>query len=283
MGIFKVRNVSHSYQDEDPRSWLRRFFQSLRHRVTTGTLARMIEVDGLTKRYGNFTAVRDLSLIVRPGEVLGLVGPNGAGKTSTLRCLAGIIPGSGGTVRIAGTDLGADPVTAKRALAFFPDEPRLFDYLTVRQHLNFVARIYGVENHAAIAQPLLEEFEIADKADQLPGELSRGMKQKLAIACGLLHSPKAMFFDEPLTGLDPLGIRRMKNSIRTRARDGAAIVLSSHLLHLLEEVCSHVLILKKGEKIADGTVADVAARFSNGEADVSLEDVFIRATGGTEN
>ncbi len=242
----------------------------------------MIEVSDLTKRYGNFTAVSHLSFTVRPGEVLGLVGPNGAGKTTTLRCLAGIIPASAGLVRIAGHDIRTDPVSAKRALAFFPDEPRLFEYLTVRQHLAFVARVYQVREHAAIAQPLLEEFEIADKADQLPGELSRGMKQKLAIACGLLHGPQVLFFDEPLTGLDPLGIRRMKNSIIQRARQGATIVLSSHLLHLLEEVCTHVLILKKGEKLADGTIAEVAARFSNGEANVNLEEIFIRATGGTE-
>ena len=242
----------------------------------------MIEVSDLSKRYGNFMAVRNVSFTVRPGEVLGLVGPNGAGKTTTLRCLAGIIPASSGMIRIAGHDIATSPLPAKRALAFFPDEPRLFDYLTVRQHLNFVARIYGVEQYEALAQPLLEEFEIADKADQLPAELSRGMKQKLAIACGLLHRPGVMFFDEPLTGLDPLGIRRMKNSIIKRARDGATIVLSSHLLHLLEEVCSHVLILKKGEKIADGTLAEVAARFSNGEAKVNLEEVFIRATGGSE-
>jgi ABC-2 type transport system ATP-binding protein len=243
----------------------------------------MIEVHALHKRYGNFGAVRDLSFVVRAGEVLGLVGPNGAGKTTTLRCLAGIIPASSGTIRIAGHDLSAHPIAAKRTLAFFPDEPRLFEYLTVRQHLNFVARIYGIRDHEAIAQPLLEEFEIADKADQLPGELSRGMKQKLAIACGLLHQPQVMFFDEPLTGLDPLGIRRMKNSIITRARTGATIVLSSHLLHLLEEVCTHVLILKNGEKIADGTIAEVATRFSNGESNVNLEEIFIRATGGTES
>jgi ABC-2 type transport system ATP-binding protein len=232
--------------------------------------------------YGDFAAVSDLSFTVRAGEVLGLVGPNGAGKTTTLRSIAGIIPPTAGRVNIAGHELATDPIGAKRSLAFFPDEPRLFDYLTVSQHLAFVARIYGVESHEAIAQPLLEEFEIANKADELPGQLSRGMKQKLAIACGLLHSPRVLFFDEPLTGLDPLGIRRMKNSIVQRARDGAAIVLSSHLLHLLEEVCTHVLILKRGTKIADGTLADVATRFSNGEAGVSLEEVFIRATGGTE-
>jgi ABC-2 type transport system ATP-binding protein len=242
----------------------------------------MIEVEALTKRYGKFTAVRDLSFTVRPGEVLGLVGPNGAGKTSTLRCLSGIIPPSAGTIRIAGHDLATDPVEAKRALAFFPDEPRLFEYLTVRQHLTFVARVYGVADYESLAAPLLDELELTEKADVLPGELSRGMKQKLVIACGLLHSPKVMFFDEPLTGLDPLGIRRMKDSIMRRARDGAAIVLSSHLLHLLEEVCTNVLILKKGDKVADGTLAQVAAQFSNGEADVSLEEVFIRATGGSE-
>lgn len=243
----------------------------------------MIEVAALTKRYGTFAAVQDLSLVVRPGEVLGLVGPNGAGKTTTLRCLAGIIPATAGSIRICGHDLAAAPVAAKRTLAFFPDEPRLFDYLTVRQHLAFVARIYGVADHAARAPALLEEFELADKAGCLPGELSRGMKQKLALACGLLHAPRVLFFDEPLTGLDPLGIRRMKDSLRRRARDGAALVLSSHLLHLLEEVCTHVLILKRGTKIADGTLAEVTARFDRGEAAVNLEEVFLRATGGSED
>jgi ABC-2 type transport system ATP-binding protein len=243
----------------------------------------MIKVFGLRKEYGDFTAVSELSFTVEPGQVLGLVGPNGAGKTTTLRSIAGISPPTAGRVDIAGHDLRLDPVAAKRALAFFPDEPRLFDYLTVRQHLTFVARMYGVADYAALAGPLLEEFEIADKADQLPSELSRGMKQKLVIACGLLHSPQVMFFDEPLKGLDPLGIRRMKNSIRKRARDGAAIVLSSHLLHLLEEVCSHVLILKRGQKVADGTLAEVTEQFSGGEANVSLEEIFIRATGGSEH
>ncbi|MFZ1055914.1 MAG: ABC transporter ATP-binding protein [Opitutaceae bacterium] len=243
----------------------------------------MIEVEALAKQYGTFTAVRSLTFSVRPGEVLGLVGPNGAGKTSTLRCLSGIIPMSSGRVRIAGHDLSSEPVAAKRSLAFFPDEPRLFEYLTVRQHLAFVARIYGVAGHEALAAPLLEELELSEKADVLPAELSRGMKQKLVIACGLLHSPSVMFFDEPLTGLDPLGIRRMKDSIVRRARNGAAIVLSSHLLHLLEEVCTNVLILKKGEKVADGTLAEVSAQFSNGEPDVSLEEIFIRATGGSES
>jgi ABC-2 type transport system ATP-binding protein len=243
----------------------------------------MIEISALCKSFGDFAAVRDLSFSVRRGEVLGLVGPNGAGKTTTLRVLAGIIPPTGGKVGIGGHDIVADPIQAKRQLAFFPDEPRLFDYLTVRQHLNFVARLYGVTDHESRAVPLLEELELTDRADHLPGELSRGMKQKLAIACGLLHAPSVLIFDEPLTGLDPLGIRRMKDSIRRRATEGAAIVLSSHLLHLLEEVCSHVLIMKKGESIAYDTMTAVHARFSDGDANASLEDVFIRATGGQES
>jgi ABC-2 type transport system ATP-binding protein len=229
--------------------------------------------------YGEFAAVSDLSFAVQPGQVMGLVGPNGAGKTTTLRCLAGIIPPSQGVIRICGHDLATDPIPAKQELAFFTDEPRLFDYLTVEQHLAFTARIYRVTNYQAIGKILLEELEIADKADKLPVELSRGMKQKLAIACGLLHSPKAIFFDEPLTGLDPIGIRRMKDSILRRAREGAAIIISSHLLHLLEEVCSHVLFLKQGRKIVDGTLAEIRQKYAQQYGDTNLEEVFFRATG----
>ena len=238
----------------------------------------MIEVEGLTKLYDKFPAVSDLSFTVRPGEVLGLVGPNGAGKTTTLRCLSGIIPATGGSVRIAGQDLVRNPVAAKRQLAFFSDEPRLFEYLTVWQHLVFTARIYQVVDYQEIGRHLLVELEMAEKVDLLPGELSRGMKQKLAIACGLLHSPRVIFFDEPLTGLDPLGIRRMKDSILNRAREGAAIIISSHLLHLLEEVCSHVLILKGGRKILDGTMDEILQKFSEHAGDANLEEVFFRAT-----
>jgi ABC-2 type transport system ATP-binding protein len=241
--------------------------------------ASLIEVTGLTKLYGDFPAVTDLSFNVRAGEVIGLVGPNGAGKTTTLRCLAGIIPATRGSVRICGHAIEKDPIEAKRRLAFFSDEPRLFDYLTVSQHLTFTARIYNVVDYEEIARALLEELEIADKADKLPGELSRGMKQKLAIACGFLHSPQVIFFDEPLTGLDPLGIRRMKDSILARAGAGAAILISSHLLHLLEEICSHVLILKGGRKIIDGTMEEVRGKFSEAAGGGNLEEAFFRATG----
>ncbi len=242
----------------------------------------MIEVEGLTKLFGDFVAVRDLSFTVKPGEVMGLVGPNGAGKTTTLRCLSGIIPASRGSIRLAGSDLRVSAVAAKQELAYFPDEPRLFDYLTVRQHLNFTARLYQVRDYEPRAAQLLAELELTDKADNLPPELSRGMKQKLAIACGLLHSPKVIFFDEPLTGLDPYGIRGMKDAILRRARDGMAIIISSHLLHLVDEICSHLLILKQGGKVAHGTIEDVRRQFAESAPDTSLEEVFFRATATTK-
>ncbi len=242
----------------------------------------MILVEGLTKLYGGFVAVHELSFAVQAGEVLGLVGPNGAGKTTTLRCLAGIIPPTRGRLDIAGHDLGRDPLGAKRQLALFTDEPRLFDYLTVEQHLAFTARIYQVPGWEATARTLLDELELSDKRQALPGELSRGMKQKLVIACGLLHAPKVIYFDEPLTGLDPIGIRRMKDSILKRARDGAAVIISSHLLHLVEEICSHILILKNGRKITFGTIEEITRQFSAQAGEANLEEVFFRATGAED-
>ncbi len=251
--------------------------RELAPKPTPTTLGRMIEVIGLTKSYGDFLAVQNLSFSVRSGEVLGLVGPNGAGKTTTLRCVTGIIPPTRGNVQIAGVDLAADPVAAKRQLAFFPDEPRLFDHLSVWQHLVFTARLYQLKNYEPRAHDLLQRLEMADKEKLMPSELSRGMKQKLALACGLLHEPRVILFDEPLTGLDPAGIRAMKDTMVRLAHEGAAIILSSHLLSLLEEVCSHVLILKNGEKVIDGTLTHIRELYSNGVA-TTLEDVFFRAT-----
>jgi ABC-2 type transport system ATP-binding protein len=243
----------------------------------------MIEIEGLTKTYGSFAAVSDLTFRVEAGEVLGLVGPNGAGKTTTLRCVVGIIPPARGEIRICGSSLIREPLAAKRNLSFMPDEPRLFDYLTVREHLQFTARIYGVRDFQATADALLEELELGEKAGSLPGELSRGMKQKLVIACGLLHSPKVLLFDEPLTGLDPIGIRRMKFTIVKRAREGAAIVISSHLLHLVEELCDRVLILNQGRKIIHGSLEEIQRSLPEMRGDTSLEEMFLRITGHADD
>lgn len=237
----------------------------------------MIDVEGYIKLYGEMVAVRGLTFHVAPGEVLGLVGPNGAGKTTTLRALAGILHPSGGSIRIAGVDLQADPVLAKSRLAFIPDEPQLFDYLTVEEHLQFVARLYSVREAAATIPALLEELELTNKREALPTELSRGMRQKLAIACGLLHRPAVLLLDEPLTGLDPVGIRRMKETINARAREGTAVILSSHLLHLVEELCTRVLVIRRGEAVAIGTLAEI--REAHPElAGRSLEEMFLALT-----
>jgi ABC-2 type transport system ATP-binding protein len=241
----------------------------------------MIEVDGLHKLYGNFPAVQGLSFRVAPGEVLGLVGPNGAGKTTTIRSIAGIIIPTSGRISIAGHDLSRDPVAAKTALAFIPDEPHLFEYLTIEEHLRFIARLYRLGDVSDRIPGLLEELDLADKRTALPGELSRGMKQKLAIACGLLHHPQALLLDEPLTGLDPVGIRRMKRTIMRRAAGGAAVILSSHLLHLVEEICTRVLILQRGSVVAFGTIAEILATRPDLQSR-SLEDVFLALIGQEE-
>ncbi|MBV9493099.1 MAG: ABC transporter ATP-binding protein [Acidobacteria bacterium] len=238
----------------------------------------MIEVANLTKTYETFVAVRGLSFTVKEGEILGLVGPNGAGKTSTLRALAGIHPPTDGQIRICGHDIQQDAVEAKRRLAFFPDEPRLFDYLTVEEHMQFVGTLYGVPNFRERVGPLLEELQLSDKRKSMPTELSRGMKQKLMIACGFLHDPEVLIFDEPLTGLDPLGIRRMKESITRRAQAGASVILSSHLLHLVEELCDTVAIIQNGARIAYGTIDDLKWQIAQGRGDVSLEEAFLKIT-----
>ena len=235
----------------------------------------MIIVSHLTKVYTDVKAVDDFSLTVNSGEIVGLIGPNGAGKTSTLRCIVGIQTPTSGTITIDGNDIVNDPVAAKRQLAFMADEPHLFDYLTVAEHLRLTGRIYKVHDFDERSKALLDELQLTGKENALPGELSRGMKQKVAIACGLLHEPKALLFDEPLTGLDPLGIRHMKTTIVARGRAGAAIIVSSHLLHLVEEICTRVVIIDRGRKVADGTIAELATHASEGS---TLEQIFLKVT-----
>jgi ABC-2 type transport system ATP-binding protein len=241
----------------------------------------MISVRELTKLYGDFTAVRSISFDVAAGEILGLVGPNGAGKTTTLRCLGGIIQPSAGTIAIAGHDMRTDSIAAKHALAFIPDEPHLFDYLSVEEHLRFIARLYGVVDVETRLPLLLDELELSEKKRALPGELSRGMRQKLAIACGLLHDPSVLILDEPLTGLDPGGIRRMRQTIAGRAANGSAVILSSHLLNLVEELCTKLLVVRQGEHVAYGTIDEIIQAHPHllGQ---SLEDVFLALTSETK-
>ncbi|MGE3955284.1 MAG: ABC transporter ATP-binding protein [Vicinamibacterales bacterium] len=238
-----------------------------------------IAVEGLRRTYGSLTAVEDLTFRVDPGEIVGLIGPNGAGKTTTLRSLAGILRPTAGRVLVGGYDMATAPLDAKRLLAFMPDEPHLFEYMTVEEHFRLIGRLYGIADVDQRVRPLLDELELNGKQGALPGELSRGMRQKVVIACGLVRNPPVLLFDEPLTGLDPIGIRRMRDTILRRARDGAAVLLSSHLLPLVQELCNRVVIMHRGRKMADGTVQELAARVELHQADSTLEDIFLRVTG----
>jgi len=238
---------------------------------------KLIQVDGFHKSYGETVAVAELSFQVQAGQILGLVGPNGAGKTTTMRSIAGIIPPTRGKLFVGGHDVASQPVAAKQQLAYIPDEPRLFDTLTVAEHLQFVAAAYGVAGHEESGIELLRVFELIDKKDVLAQELSRGMRQKVAICCGYLHEPSAILFDEPLTGLDPRGIRTLKRSILERAEHGAAIVISSHLLSLVEDLCSHLLILDRGRSRFFGPIAEARTAFAGLADDAGLEEIFFRA------
>src|SRR5882724_5567077 len=238
-----------------------------------------ISVEHFGRTFGAFTAVDDLSFQVAAGEIVGLIGPNGAGKTTTLRSLAGILRPTSGRVTIDGHDLVEAPLEAKKRLAFMPDEPHLFEYLTVEEHLRLMARLYSVDDFDRRSRDLITELELTGKEKSLPGELSRGMRQKVVIACGLVRNATTLLFDEPLTGLDPLGIRRMRETIVARAKAGAAILLSSHLLHLVEEVCTRVVIMDRGKKIADGTFEELRTRAELAGAGSSLEQIFLRVTG----
>jgi ABC-2 type transport system ATP-binding protein len=240
----------------------------------------VIQVVDFHKTYRETVAVRGLSFEVPAGAILGLVGANGAGKTTTLRALAGIIPPTQGQLVVAGHDVVKQPLAAKSQLAYVPDDPKLFDELTVWEHLEFIAAAYRVANFQPLAESLLVQMELLEKKDALAQGLSRGMRQKVAIACAYLHAPRVILLDEPMTGLDPHGIRTFKASVAERAKAGAAVVLSSHLLSMVEDLCTHLLILARGQALFCGTLAEARSRFPQMSGQASLEEIFFHATAG---
>ena len=239
--------------------------------------ATTIDVDKFSKAYEDQLAVDQLSFQVRAGEVYGMVGPNGAGKTTTLRALSGIIPLSGGTMKVNGYDVDLNPLSVKQRTAYVPDDPQLFNDLTVHEHFAFTASVYGVDDWTAKMENLLSRFDLLDKVNARASDLSRGMRQKLAISCAYLYEPAALLLDEPMTGLDPQGIRMLKNSIVEQAERGAAIIISSHLLAMVEDICSHVLVLKEGQRQFVGTLDELKSQFANEGTTATLEDVFFSA------
>jgi ABC-2 type transport system ATP-binding protein len=238
----------------------------------------MIEVVDFHKAFAGHVAVRGISFRVAPGQLLAVIGPNGAGKTTTMRAIAGIIPASRGRLSVAGFDLDADPIAAKSRLAFVPDDAPLFPDLTVDEHLTFYASVYRVNGANDKAHRLLEQFELSHKRRETASNLSRGMRQKLAICCAYLHDPKAILFDEPLTGLDPQGIRVFKRSLLDRAALGAAVMISSHMLAMVEDLCTHVLILDHGAQRFFGPLEELRSTFEQVDADASLEEIYFAAT-----
>ncbi len=245
----------------------------------------ILQVQSLIKSYPTLTAVRDLSFSIRAGEVMAMVGPNGAGKTTTMRCIAGVFPPTRGSITISGHDVVKDPVRAKQLLAYVPDDPRLFDTLTVDEHLDFIASAYRLRDWKPRADALLDRFELTPKRSSAVAELSRGMRQKAAIVCAYLHQPSLVMLDEPMTGLDPRGIRTIKESIRELAALGAAFLVSSHLLALVEDLCTTLLIVHQGRRVFFGPMQEARAAFASpagdaGGADASLEEIFFRATEG---
>ncbi|BDI28334.1 ABC transporter [Capsulimonas corticalis] len=239
----------------------------------------MIEAAGLTKTYdGGVRAVDALTLSVPAGELFGFLGPNGAGKTTTIKMLVGLLTPTSGSARVAGYDLQAQSREAKQRIGYIPDNPFLYEKLTGREFLDFIADLYGMPAGRPRAQEidrLLEMLDLAGKGDQLIGSFSRGMRQKMAMASALLHEPKALFLDEPTVGLDPSSIRRLKDILRNLCRErGVAVFLSTHTLEVAAEICDRVGVFHRGKLVALGSPAELTHDSALGR----LEDVFLALT-----
>ena len=233
----------------------------------------MIEIHDLTKRYGDFTAVDRLTLRAAPGEIFGFLGPNGAGKTTTIRIIAGLSLPTSGSVHIAGIDVVADPVRAKAILGFIPDRPYLYEKLTGRELLHFVADLYRKDwsECEPRAVELMNWFGLGDWIDARIENLSHGMKQKLVITSALVHDPSVLVIDEPMVGLDALAQRQVKLLFRRLANEGKTVFLTTHTLSVAEAVCDRIAIINRGRIVAGGTTAEL-------KKDSALEDVFLELT-----
>jgi len=242
----------------------------------------MIRLNDLTKRYGTFTAVNHVNLVVPQGELFGFLGPNGAGKTTTLRMIAGILRPSSGTVTIGSIDIQDDPIGAKAKLGFIPDRPFVYDKLTGAEFLRFVAALYGQDGPEVDhrIEELLELFELAPWKDELTESYSHGMRQKLIISSALVHRPAVIVVDEPMVGLDPRSAKLLKVLFRQFVDRGGTVLMSTHTLEVAEAMCDRIAIIQEGNIVTRGTMAELRAE--SGDEGLSLEDLFLRRTGGAE-
>lgn len=238
----------------------------------------MLRVDGLVKYYRKTLAVDGLSLEVGDGEIVGLLGPNGAGKTTILRCITGIVQMTEGRIEVDGLDLAKREEDVKRRIAFVPEVPTPYEMLTVWEHLRFIAMAYQtMENFEKRADTLMRRFDLYEKRNDYVLSLSKGMKQKLAIACAFVHEAKVILLDEPLIGIDPKGARELKDMIFDVKQRGGSVLISTHMLDTAEHLCDRIIILQRGRVLAEGSLAELHDRAKIGN-DASLEDVFLTLT-----
>jgi ABC-2 type transport system ATP-binding protein len=241
----------------------------------------MIRMCNVTKKYGGFAAVKDLTLHVREGEIFGFLGPNGAGKTTTIKMLAGLMRPTGGRITVAGYDVVREPIQAKRTIGFIPDRPFLYDKLTGREFMELIAGLYGMSPASMDGrrEELLALFDLQDWGDELIESYSHGMKQRLIIASALFHRPRVIIVDEPLVGLDPRGARMVKEIFRNLASaDNVTVFMSTHTLEVAQEMCHRIGIIHEGSLIALGDFAQLQRRA--GVNNPRLESVFLKLTGG---
>jgi ABC-2 type transport system ATP-binding protein len=246
----------------------------------------LLETNGLTKRYGDKLAVDQVSFSVQAGEIFGFLGPNGAGKTTTIKMIVGLLQPSSGVVKVNGFDVQLQPLQAKAASGYVPDEPNLYPKLTGRELLQFVGDLYGLERKqlGRRADELLRLFDLEAASDDTIDSYSHGMRQKTTLAAALVHDPKVLVLDEPTVGLDPKSARMIKDILRQMAERGAAVFLSTHILEIAERMCDRIGIIHQGRLIAMGTMDELRRlEPEKSTAAGSLEDIFLSLTGGAED
>jgi ABC-2 type transport system ATP-binding protein len=241
-----------------------------------------IKLSNLTKSYRNNTAVKNVTLEVRKGELFGFLGPNGAGKTTTIKMLTGLLQPTKGTAEITGIDIWKNPLEAKKKIAYVPDQPNLYPKLTGWDYLEFIASVFRIpkKQFKAKAMELLETFSLTQDAHDLIESYSHGMKQKIAICGALVSEPDVFFLDEPTVGLDPKSARSLKNLLREECNNGMTVFMSTHILEIAEQMCDRIGIIFSGDIIALGTMDDL--RTQGGRPNKTLEDIFLDLTGGED-
>ncbi|NHE58175.1 ABC transporter ATP-binding protein [Cyclobacterium plantarum] len=235
----------------------------------------MLAVEGLIKKYGKDRAVDNISFTLEGGELVGLLGPNGAGKSTTMKCIVGLLRKTAGDIKIGGHD--HLNIAAKKLFSYIPETPYVYDLLSVKEHLQFIAQAYDVKNWKEKAESLMDTYDLTDKADKLGRDLSKGMRQKVSICCALLPDPQILFFDEPMIGLDPKAIKNTKKIFQTLKDNGKTILVSTHLVDSVETIADRIMIMKAGKIIGNDTLSNLKATFADGDLS-SLEDLFLELT-----